>query len=200
VAALADGSPPTAGGEFIREVPAPNATALRVAGKTQSAPEPSSLETLRALEPAAPVSPAQPTAAAQQISVRIAPPQAPAVDIQMIGRGGQVRVAVRTADGGLETSLRQELGVLVNSLERSGFRAETLTLREALPQTAGLSQMNSQDRQESPSGSGGKGGNFGEKSQSSSQDSSQNPDGGQPQRRSPDRRSPQWIEELEDLA
>ena len=82
-------------------------------------------------------------------------PQAPAVDVHLIERGGELHVAVRTADGGLQTSLRENLGTLVNSLERSGYRAEAFTPREGIQQLASSAQMNSQNgRQESESGSG----------------------------------------------
>lgn len=62
---------------------------------------------------------------AQGIAVRIARPEAPSVDVFMTERAGQVHVAVRTSDTLLQTSLRQELGALVRSLERSGFQTET---------------------------------------------------------------------------
>jgi len=196
---ITDGSSNNPAGEFAREFPAPNTAPLQDVGKIQAAPQPSAGETVRASEPAAPASSAQPWAPAQQVSVRIAPPQGSAVDIQMMERGGQVHVAVRTADGELETSLRQDLGTLMNSLERSGFRTEIFTPREALPQIAAGAQTNSQNsREESPSGSGGRGGNFGDSSQNPSQNASQNspgnPGGGQQQRRSREQRSQKWIE------
>lgn len=92
-------------------------------------------------DPAAPVLPAWPVPApapessspgaaqtpAAGISLRIATPGAAPVDVQMAERGGQVHVAVRTSDPGLESSLRQDLNTLVDSLERSGFRSEVLT-------------------------------------------------------------------------
>ena len=75
----------------------------------------------------------------QQIDVRISPPQAPAVDLQVSQRSGQIQVVVRTPDAGLETALRQDLGTLVHSLERSGFQAETF-----IPGASEASRMNSQ--------------------------------------------------------
>ena len=83
------------------------------------------------------------TSATHEIAVRISPPDAAPVDLQVRERGGTVHVAVRTADGGLQTSLRQDLGALVDRLERSGFHAETsvtqeLSTRMRLGRSAGV--------------------------------------------------------------
>jgi hypothetical protein len=75
----------------------------------------------------------------QQIDIRITPPQAPGVDLQVSQRSGQIQVVVRTPDPGLETALRQDLGTLVHSLERSGFQAETF-----IPNSSESARMNSQ--------------------------------------------------------
>ena len=64
--------------------------------------------------------------AAQQISLRVDRPEAPPVDLHMVERGGEVHVTVRTADAALQTSLRQDLGNLVRTLEHTGFKAETI--------------------------------------------------------------------------
>ncbi len=115
-------------------------------------------------DPGAPISPAWPVPAtppagsspgaaqtpASGISVRIAAPGAAPVDVQLAERGGQVHVAVRTPDPALESSLRQDLNTLVDSLERSGFRSEVLipASAPALAQAAagsGAGQNGSQD-------------------------------------------------------
>ncbi len=164
-------------------------------GKLESPAAPSAAEALRTSEPAPPAPSTQPVtstqpAAIRELSVRIATPQAPAVDVHLIERGGELHVAVRTADGGLQTSLRENLGTLVNSLERSGYRAEAFTPREEIQQLASSTQMNSQNgRQESESGSG-RGNTSGDGSQNS---------GGQPQQRQRDQRAQKWIEEMENL-
>ena len=86
----------------------------------------------------------------QQIEVRISQPQAPPVDLQIAQRAGQIQVVVRTADAGLETSLRQDLNTLVHSLERSGFHAETF-VPIAAANASDSSRMNSQrDSQQAP--------------------------------------------------
>lgn len=74
--------------------------------------------------------PADPPAASltprvHELTVRVNQIGAPAVDLQVTQRQGQVHVAVRTPDSGLQTSLRQNLPDLVNALDRAGFRAET---------------------------------------------------------------------------
>lgn len=73
--------------------------------------------------------------ATHEIAVRISAPDAAPVDLQVKERAGTVHVAVRTADGGLQTALRQDLGTLVDRLEHSGFRAET-TVTQELPARA----------------------------------------------------------------
>ena len=151
--------------DFARQMPAAiaNVTPVPTGAKTQVPPAPSAAQALRTSEPASPSAPAQPAAAVKEIAVRIATPQAPAVDVHLTERAGQLHVAVRTADGGLQTSLRQDLGSLVNSLERSGYRAEAFTPREGSLAAAASAQTNSQNgRQESESGSGGRNGNSGD--------------------------------------
>lgn len=61
----------------------------------------------------------------REMTLRIAAPDSSTVDVQVNQRQGEVFVAVRTADQGLQASLRQDLPQLVTSLDRAGFRAET---------------------------------------------------------------------------
>ncbi len=149
-------------------VPMANVAPVTNSPKTQTPQAPSTAQALRAAEPSAPAGPAQPSAPVKEIAVRIAGPESPAVDVHLAERGGQLHVAVRTADGSLQTSLRQDLGTLVNSLERSGYRAEAFTPREGAPAAAAPAQMSFQNsRQDSETGSGGRHGNSGESSQNS---------------------------------
>ena len=179
---------------FARQMPNLAATPAPapVLGKAAAAtPVASASEALRTSEPTASASPTQPASSIREIAVRVSAPQSPAVDVQLTERAGQVHVAVRTPDGGLQASLRQDLGSLVNSLERSGFRAEAFAPREATLQANSAAQENAQNsRQEAESGSGGRG---------ASQDSWQNSGGGQQQRQR-DSRPQQFIEELENQA
>ena len=188
VAAVADTAMNENANSFLN--PPPNPSSLQPATKTQAvggAPVPSAVEALRAAAPAAPAASAHASAPVREIAVRIASPQAPAVDVHLIERGGQINVAVRTPDGGLQTSLRQDLGSLVNSLERAGYRAEAFAPRDGVQQASISTQTNSQNsREESQTGSGDRGTAFGDSQQ-----------GGQQQQKQRDPRAAKWIEELE---
>ena len=81
--------------------------------------------------PAELASPPARAGAAHEIDVRISAPDTAPVDVQVKQRGGEVQVAVRTADGGLQTSLRQDLDTLVARLEHTGFRTETIVPQES---------------------------------------------------------------------
>jgi hypothetical protein len=112
------------------------------------------------------------------------------VDVHLTERAGQVHVAVRTPDAGLQTSLRQDLGTLVNSLERAGFHTEAAVPHAGiLAQSSGqtLSQNSSHDRQETNGGWSGAGGGQSGRDSSGHRQQQQN------------RREPQdWIETMED--
>jgi hypothetical protein len=182
--------------DFARQMSGaiPNAASVAVGDKAQgsSGPfgepsaAPSAAQALRASELSAPAAPVQAAAAVKEIAVRIATPQAPAVDVHLVERAGQLQVSVRTSDGGLQTSLRQDLGSLVNSLERSGYRAESFLPRETSLAAAMSAQTSSQNgRREAEAGPGGRSGNPG--------DTSQDSGGQQQQKRDP--RQPKWVEE-----
>ncbi len=122
----------------VLHAPAPPQSALSHSGTAA----PKSID-----QPAAPpaadakdglATPAPSSGQTQQIDVRISQPQAPPVDLQVAQKAGQIQVVVRTPDAGLETALRQDLGTLVHSLERSGFQAETF-----IPNASDSSRMNS---------------------------------------------------------
>jgi hypothetical protein len=66
-----------------------------------------------------------PSAPVHELAMRVAAPDSQPVDVRVSHRGGEVHVAVRTADAGLQASLRSDLGSLVEKLEQSGFRTET---------------------------------------------------------------------------
>jgi len=63
----------------------------------------------------------------REITVRIAAPGSLPVDVQLKQSEGEVRVMVRTSDGVMQSSLRQDLPQLVNALDRAGFHAEIFT-------------------------------------------------------------------------
>jgi hypothetical protein len=143
-------------------------------------------EAIRSAEPIQPVAPVKVTGAVQEFTVRIAQPDTPAVDVHILERAGQVQVAVRTPDASMQSSLREDLGTLVNSLQRAGYRADTFTPQTSAVLRAASSETSSQedrDRQDShPGNSGGGAGN---------------PSDRQQQQRQRDQRSKAWFEELE---
>ncbi|HML18377.1 MAG TPA: flagellar hook-length control protein FliK [Bryobacteraceae bacterium] len=128
---------------------------------------------------AAPAGPA--VGLAQEISVRVSQPAAPAVDLHISERGGEIHVSVRTPDAALETSLRQNLPTLTNSLERAGYHTETF-----VPQSSSSAQTSSREDSDSshPDWSG----------RGNSDGASQN---GRQQQQSRDQREKSWIEALE---
>ena len=143
-----------------------------------------SAQTPRAPEP--PVAAPAPTPATpvQQIAVRIPQDGGAPVDLQITERGGEIHVSVRTADTAMQTSLRQDLGTLSNSLERAGYRAEMFTPREtsAVPAAREMqTSTNLRDEREQPGSGGGSG----------------NPQQGRQQQSSRDQRQKNWLEELE---
>jgi hypothetical protein len=154
---------------FHQPPPAPNPQTS--APDTPQTPDSSPVQTL--LQPAE-----VRTGPAQQITVRISTPDQPNVDLHVAQRAGQVQVAVRTGDPGLQVALRDDLGSLVHSLERSGFRAETVTPVAGTPQ-AESSQMNSSgdhsDAQQNFSGNGGSGAGGGQSGRGNQQDGSRRP-------------------------
>jgi hypothetical protein len=143
-------------------------------------------DTLRTTEPAAP--PITPRSnPVETIALRIVQPDAPSVDLHVTERAGEIHVAVRTPDVGLQTSLRQDLGTLSNSLERAGYHTETFVPHEAKVEPAGIQTARADLRgnhRESESGSHGRG---------TSGDAQQNRD----QRRQHPSKS--WFQELENL-
>ncbi len=115
---------------------------------------------------------------APEISVRISPPDSPVVDLHVTERGGEIHVAVRTADTELQTSLRQDLGTLTSSLERAGYHAETF-----VPRAGPASQSTLRDERQQQ-GFSGRGGSH-----------SESGSGKQKEQRQP--RGASWLEELE---
>lgn len=146
-------SPPDHGTIFPPPVPAAAADSPRAASPA-SAPSPAApADALRNAEAAAPPTPQARTGAAQEISIRIAPPGAAPVDLRVTERSGQVRVDVRTADTAMQTALRQNLGTLTNSLERAGYHAEVSA--PAGSRAASASPAGSQDSARDSSRNGG---------------------------------------------
>jgi hypothetical protein len=138
-------------------------------------------EALRTTESNLAAAPPLRTGAAQEIAIRIATADSPAVDLRVVEKAGQVHVDVRTQDSGMQSSLRQELGTLTNSLERAGYHTETFIPSSTLARAASSAQAGNQDHQQDPSQNRG-----------GSADSS----GGRRQQQQ--KRSGTWLEDLEE--
>jgi hypothetical protein len=70
----------------------------------------------------------QPPASAaplKDLSLRIEPPQGQNVEVRVVERAGEVRVAVRGGDSDVIQGLRQNLSELADRLSENGFHAET---------------------------------------------------------------------------
>jgi hypothetical protein len=168
-------------------VPAPPADATRANAATPSnetapaaTPYSATAEALRTTESDLAAAPQPRTGAAQEISIRIAPPDSPAVDLRVVERAGQVHVDVRTSDSAMQTSLRQDLGTLTNSLERAGYHTETFTPSSILTRAAASAQT---DHQQDPSQNRGGTGDF---------------SGGRRQQQQQQKRPGTWLEEFEE--
>jgi hypothetical protein len=71
-----------------------------------------------------PPPPARPTEPVRDVTLRLSA-DSQHVDVKLIDRGGELQVAVHSADPALTTDLRASVRELVGGLEKSGFRAET---------------------------------------------------------------------------
>jgi len=74
----------------------------------------------------------------------------PQVQVRIVERGGEVKVAVHTPDVELSQALRERLGELVQRLEQTGYRTETWSPAET--RLEGISRRESQAEQESADG------------------------------------------------
>ncbi len=174
----------------VREISAPNvplniappqqATGAAAPATAAAPPAHSAADAIRTSESNLAAAPPLRTGVAQEIAIRIAPPDSPAVDLRIVERAGQVHVDVRTSDTSMQTSLRQDLGTLTNSLQRAGYHAETFTPSSTLGRAASSAQTSNQDR-EDPSQNRNGSGDF---------------SGGKRQQQQ--KRSGNWLEELEE--
>jgi hypothetical protein len=116
------------------------------------------------------------------------------VEVRLLDSGGQLHVAVRSADPSLNQSLGNQLGDLVTQLEHSGYRTETWRPVVSAAVVGGVSAVSGTSAQQlrggadqqgsSGSGRGNQGGD--------AEDSSKR------QRRDQDKAAPQWLDLLEE--
>lgn len=121
----------------------------------------------------------------KEISMQVEAAEGQKVDIRIVQRGGDLRIAVKSADNDTTQGLRHGLSDLANRLNESGYHAETW--RPGQPATA-ESAASSGDSQGSPSDRQPSDG-----SQSQSGNSGQN----RGQRDNNQSNRPRWIQELE---
>jgi hypothetical protein len=151
-------------------------------------------ESRAAEPPSSPASGAPGASPVQEIALRIAQIDRPALDLRVTERAGEIQVTVRTPDAGLETALRQDLGTLTSSLERAGYRTETFVPRESAgaPASGALNSAQSpnlnsgEDREKQQPGSSGR--------------QSGDPGGHPQQKRQRDPRPQDWLNEMENQA
>jgi hypothetical protein len=127
---------------------------------------------------------AQPPASAaplKDVSLRIEQPQGQNMEVRVIERAGEVRVAVRGGDSDVVQGLRQNLSELADRLSENGFRAETW--RPAASEASATPSEN----KGSPGNSGG------DDSQQQQRWSQQ----GRGQRDQNQSNRPPWVQELE---
>jgi len=121
---------------------------------------------------------------AHRIELRLGRPGTEGVDVQVADQAGRVRVAVRTADHDLASSLREGLSTLVSRLDVAGFRSQTwipagaATIGRGAEDTAAAGQDSGRG-----AGSGAGGQQHGEQSEQQDEDRRHEP--------------PAWIQNLE---
>lgn len=172
-------------GPSLTAFPDQGRAAAAESGPAAAAPPqtPSTAEALRTAESNLPEAAPLRAGTAQEISIRIAQPDAAPLDLRISERAGQVHVDVRTADGALQTSLRQDLGTLTSSLEKAGYHSETFVPAALSSRAASTSQTGNQDgQQDSSKKQGGFGDSAGERRQQQQQQ----------------KRPSAWLEELEE--
>jgi hypothetical protein len=109
--------------QAVPEVPLNSAPRETGVGHSMKPSVPEALATPAPIDTAKPEAPAAPV---HELAMRVSTPDSSFVDVRISERGGEVHVAVRTADTNLRTSLQGDLGSLVGKLEQSGFRTEAL--------------------------------------------------------------------------
>ena len=137
------------------------------------ADDPATAQLLSSMEPRHAAAPGP----AHNISVRLSTDQNPAVEVRVMDRGGEVRVAVHSPDAATLESVRAGLPDLVARLGQRGYETETWH------PPAGPSSSSNHDQRES-------GGAFGRGGQ-------QEQPGGEQQRPPQRQQQPAWVEELE---
>jgi hypothetical protein len=109
------------------------------------------------------------------------------VELQVVERAGQVRVAVRSNDAQLTQSLQEQVGELVSRLEQTGFRTESWQPASA------AAALDAAAAPAEPRGDT----NSREQGEPRQHQPGSPQDDGRQHRRGRDDSRPQWLEELE---
>ena len=117
----------------------------------------------------------------KDVSLRIEQPQGQNVEVRVVERGGELRVAVHGGDSDVVQGLRQNLSELTDRLSESGFHAETW--RPAASEASAATSENKNS-------SGNSGGSDSQQQQSWSQQ-------GRGQRDQNQSNRPPWVQEFE---
>jgi hypothetical protein len=75
-------------------------------------------------------------AAVREISFQSASPEAGSVKVQLIDRGGDIRISVRSSDPNFTHALQRDVGQLVTKLDHAGYETKVWNPRDASPLTA----------------------------------------------------------------
>jgi hypothetical protein len=160
----------------------PSDTSASMTTSTQTTSSRATADALRTSESDLAAAPQARTGAAQEITIRIEQPDASPVDLRVVERSGQLHVDVRTPDAAMQTSLREDLGTLTNSLQGTGYHAEIFTPSSGVGRTASSAQTGNQnEHRDFPQNRGGSGGSSEGRRQ-----------------QQPQKRPSTWLEEMED--
>lgn len=89
----------------------------------------------------------------RELTVRVAPPGKPPVEVRVLQQQGETHVVVRAAEQATRVTLRQDLPRLVAALDRAGFRAETFSPQAASELAPGAASGESPRQDAADSGS-----------------------------------------------
>ncbi len=90
--------------------------------------------------------------AVREISFEGTSPDAGAVKVQLIDRGGDIRISVRSSDPNLTHALQRDVGQLVTKLDHAGYETKVWNARDTSPLTAATGVRDVEIRPEAGSG------------------------------------------------
>lgn len=91
-------------------------------------------------------------AAVREISFQSTSPDAGPVKVQLIDRGGDIRISVRSSDPNLTHALQRDVGQLVTKLDHAGYETKVWNPRDTSPLTAATGVRDIEIRPDAGSG------------------------------------------------